>query len=295
MIEHCDSPSGARAWCESVRADGMSLGFVATMGALHIGHMALIERACAENDRVCASIFVNPLQFNKAKDLEDYPRQFESDRAKLEALGCAMVFTGTLPQFFPELVGPDGTFGDVELRDPGPGALGLEGEFRLTHLAGVATIVRALFQVAQPTRAYFGQKDFQQCLVVSHVADELGGEPEVVVCPTVREESGLALSSRNLLLTEEARDQALAIPRALHAAKAAWHEGVRTGADLERIMAGQLDGQGLDVEYAEVRDPRQWTLEQPNGELAHGVALIAANAGGVRLIDNLVLSADGSA
>jgi len=289
VIEHCDSPEAAREWCAGVRGDGKSLGFVATMGALHRGHMALVERACAENERVCASVFVNPLQFNEPKDLADYPREFESDREKLEAVGCAMVFTGTLAGFFPDLVGPDGAFG-ADLRDPGPGALGLEGEFRHHHLAGVATIVRRLFEVARPTRAYFGQKDFQQCLVVSHVAEGLGGEPEIVACPTVREDSGIALSSRNLLLTDEARVQAAAIPRALHAARGAWQAGVHDSSELARIMQSELVVSGLDVEYAEVRDPHSWTGEQPTGELTAAVALIAAKAGGVRLIDNLVLS-----
>lgn len=292
MIEHCSTPGAARAWCASVRANGQSLGFVATMGALHTGHMALVERACAENDRVCASVFVNPLQFNEAKDLEDYPHEFESDRQKLMDVGCAMVFTGTLSGFFPDLVGADGDFGDLVLRDPGPGALGLEGVYRHHHLAGVATIVRALFEVSQPTRAYFGQKDFQQCLVVQHVADELGGEPEIVVCRTVREDCGIALSSRNLLLTDESRAKATAIPRALHAARAAWNDGVRNGLELAHVMQSELVGQGLDVEYAEVRDPAAWTEAQPDGELARGVALIAAKSDGVRLIDNLVLSPD---
>lgn len=284
MIEILHDPTVAAAWCERTRAAGKTLGFVPTMGALHEGHLALVRAALARNDRVCVSVFVNPLQFNEKKDFERYPRDLEGDAKALEATGCSMVFTGTLEQFFPA---------DVSLRDPGPRALGLEGDSRPGHFAGVATIVQRLFEVVKPDEAYFGQKDFQQTLVVEDLARAMG-YPRIRVCPTVRESSGLAMSSRNQLLSPQARERATLLSLSLEAARAAWRSGHREAAGLAGAMRTVFDrtpqnGVSVEIEYATVRDPEAWTPEEPRGPLARAVALVAARVGSVRLIDNMVL------
>jgi len=255
------------------------------MGALHEGHLGLVRRALAENERACVSVFVNPLQFDDPKDCERYPRDLEADARLLESVGCSMLFTGTLAQFFPE-VAPGAP---VPRRDPGPAAGGLEGEFRPGHFAGVATICARLFERVRPRRAYFGEKDYQQCQVVQHLAAELG-YPEIVVCPTSRDPDGLARSSRNLLLAPGEREDALALSRALFAARATWQAGERAPERLEARLRGELARARVAVDYAEVRDPQRFA-ERPRAPLVRARALIAARVGRVRLIDNLDLAA----
>ncbi len=288
MIECLASVADARAWCTTARARG-SLGFVATMGALHEGHLELVRRATRENAAVAVSVFVNPLQFDDSADLQRYPRDFDGDAELLAEAGCHMVFRGTLEEFFPGELDASNQLPQSRLRDPGPTARGLEGEFRPGHFAGVATIVDALFGVVRPERAYFGAKDFQQCLVVTDLARERGG-PEIVVCPTVREPSGLALSSRNRLLDAEGRERGLALFQACHAARQSWRAGEREAAALSEVMTSVLAGPGLEIEYAEVRDPEAWSEQRPSQPLERGVALVAATLQSVRLIDNLPLS-----
>jgi pantoate--beta-alanine ligase len=287
-LARCANPAAAAEWCGAVRAAGERLGFVPTMGALHAGHLALVRRALAENERVCVSVFVNPLQFNDPADCERYPRDLEADARLLAGVGCSMLFTGTLAQFFPE-VAPGAP---IPRRDPGPAARGLEGEFRPGHFEGVATICARLFERVRPTRAYFGEKDFQQCLVVEHLAAQLGF-PEIVVCPTSRDPDGLARSSRNLLLAPAERRTALGLARALFAARAAWQAGERDPERLEAQLASELAREPLVVEYAAVRDPERFG-ERPRAPLQRARALIAARAGSVRLIDNLDLAAPAS-
>lgn len=282
-------PSAARAWCAAARARGATLGFVPTMGALHEGHLELVRRAARENDLAVVSVFVNPLQFNDPRDLERYPRDFEGDARLLAGADCALVFTGALHEFFPGLAPGALSVAAEAVVVAGPAAFGLEGAHRPGHFDGVATIVDRLFALVEPARAYFGQKDFQQSLVVRDVAQRRGG-PEIVVCSTVREPEGLARSSRNLLLSPEARVEALALARALRAARAAWRAGERDAARLAAAMRAELGAPLLEVEYAEVRDPEAWTAEAPRGPLTRAIALVAAKVGGVRLIDNLLLS-----
>jgi pantoate--beta-alanine ligase len=294
MMLRFTSPAEAGTWCRDVVRGGRTLGFVPTMGALHEGHLGLVRRACAENDAACASVFVNPLQFNDRRDFERYPRDFEHDAELLGGIGLDMVFTGTLAGFFPGAVRADGTLDPARLRDPGPSALGLEGEHRPGHFAGVATIVERLFDIVRPTRAYFGQKDFQQTLVVRELARRRGG-PTIVVCPTSREPSGLARSSRNELLSREAREQALALSRGLALARSAWSGGERDTARLQEVLADGVRAPGVELEYAAVRDPRRSPAEDPRGKLERGIALVAARVGGVRLIDNMPLDEASSA
>lgn len=282
------SPAEATAYCRAELASARTLGFVPTMGALHDGHLTLVERARRENDLVVASVFVNPLQFNERSDFDRYPRDFDGDARLLAQAGASMVFTGTLAQFFPRELRADGSLDPAHLRDPGPCALGLEGAHRPGHFAGVATIVERLFATVRPTRAYFGQKDYQQTLVVRDLARALGGPP-IVVCPTVREPSGLARSSRNELLAPADRARAAVIHAALRAADELWASGVRDADGLRAAMGAVLATEALHVEYAALRDPRRWTEDEPRGALERAVALVAVRLGGVRLIDNEVL------
>ena len=284
MVVHLPDPDSARGWCAEQRAAGRSIGFVPTMGGLHEGHLSLVRRAVAENEITCVSIFVNPLQFNDPGDLASYPRNLDDDIRQLQDTGCDMVFTGTFEQFFPDVESPE----DIVQRDPGPGADGVEGAGRPGHFAGVATICERLFKVVGSARAYFGEKDFQQTLVVKDLARALG-YPEIVVCPTVREPSGLAYSSRNVLLTDSERERAACISRALFSARHAWHQGECEAGKLREVMLRELDVDGIDVEYAELRDPHDWRPEAPAGSLVRAQALIAARIGKARLIDNLRL------
>ncbi len=279
----------AREWCHKTRAQGRSLGFVATMGALHEGHLTLVQRALEENDSVCVSVFVNPLQFGEASDLENYPRDFDGDARLLEEAGAAMVFTGTLAQFFEGELDEQGGLPSERLIQPGAWARGLEGTYRIGHFDGVATIVDRLFDVVVPDRAYFGQKDYQQANLIADLAQRRGG-PEVVVCSTSREASGLARSSRNTRLNAEQLELATCISRGLFAAARLWQAGERDAERLTASLRGPLVQPGLLVEYAELRDPLRWSDEPPSGALERAVALVAVRIGEVRLIDNFVLS-----
>lgn len=281
---HLDSPAEAAHWCSAQRERGSSIGFVPTMGALHNGHLSLITRACDENAACCASIFINPLQFEDTEDYNAYPRDTESDLALLEAHGCNMVFMGSLDQFFPE----SSYINQIKTLPAGPYGSGLEEQFRPGHLDGVRTIVERLFLTVGASRVYFGEKDFQQTLVVADLAREMG-YPEVVVCPTVREDSGLALSSRNIRLSADEKTRAQQIYPALLAARDAWSSGERDPGRLSAIMIECLNHDGLVVEYAEVRDPGRWIAQPQTTPLEHGQALIAVRIGSVRLIDNLRL------
>jgi pantoate--beta-alanine ligase len=283
------SPAQASRWCAQQRARGASLGFVPTMGALHPGHLSLVERARSENDLVCVSVFVNPLQFDEPGDLASYPRDWQSDARLLDSAACDMVFTGTLAEFFEGDLDAQGRLAPGRLVDPGPGARGLEGACRRGHFEGVATIVERLFELVSPDRAYFGQKDFQQTLVVRELARRRGG-PQIVVCPISREASGLARSSRNERLDAAARARATCLSRALARGAQAWRAGERDAARLEEAMGHELELPGVEVEYATVRDPQRWSAERPAGSLDEAVGLLAVRLGQVRLIDNHLLS-----
>jgi len=284
-----DNPRAAAEWCAEQRAKGKSLGFVPTMGALHAGHLSLVQRALRENDVVVVSVFVNPLQFDEASDLAHYPRDWSGDVVQLASAGGHMVFTGTLDQFFAGELDPAGRLPEERLVEAGPGALGLEGACRHGHFGGVATIVDRLFDIVGPQRAYFGQKDFQQCLVVEEVARRRGA-PKIVVCPISREDSGLARSSRNERLSAVERERAVCLSRSLSRAAELWQKGERNAARLEAAMRNELERAGVDIEYAAVRDRGRWSAEACVGELQDAVALVAARLGEVRLIDNHVLS-----
>jgi pantoate--beta-alanine ligase len=257
-----------------------SWGLVPTMGYLHAGHVSLVERARSENDRVGVSIFVNPTQFAPTEDLAAYPRDLEHDLSLLRAAGTDLVWAPPAPEVYPTGFQ---TFVDVEeVTKP------LEGAARPGHFRGVATVVAILFNVFQPDRAYFGQKDAQQVVVIRQMARDLAFPLEVVVCPTMREPDGLAMSSRNIYLTPEQRVAAPVLYRALCAARDAWHSGVRDGETLRRTMRAVLDAEPLArTDYVSASDPR--TLHEL-GDASRGALLsMAVRIGKARLIDNMLL------
>ncbi|MBT3705297.1 MAG: pantoate--beta-alanine ligase [Proteobacteria bacterium] len=281
---HLSSPAEAKKWCASERRQKKTIGFVPTMGALHRGHLSLLDRARQENTACCVSIFINPLQFEDGHDFDAYPRNLNTDLSLLADNGCDMVFQGTLEQFFPEI----DHHNSIPLIPAGHFGKGLEEEFRPGHLDGVRTIVDRLFKVVGESKAYSGEKDFQQTLVVSDLARAIG-YPKVIVCPTVREASGLALSSRNSLLKAEQENEVIKIYQALLAAKKFWQQGERNPETLCRAMNDILEASTLVMEYAAIRDPENWSASPPYSHLNQAQALIAARMGNVRLIDNMRL------
>ena len=272
----------AHRWAEP----GLSWGLVPTMGTLHEGHLSLVRRARAENDRVGASIFVNPIQFDRRADLEAYPRQLERDCALLEAEGVDLVWAPDEATVYPPGFQTYVTVEEVTKV--------LEGAARPGHFRGVTTVVAKLFNVFQPTRAYFGQKDAQQAAVIRQMARDLSFNLEIVVCPIVREPDGLAMSSRNLLLKPEERPAALVLKRALDAARAAWESGERDGERLRAIMRAIIAAEPLArLDYVSAADPV--TLAEIDGEASAALLSMAVFVGQVRLIDNTLLGAAGPA
>jgi len=269
----------ALAW----RAAGEEVGLVPTMGAIHAGHQSLVSRAKRENQRVVVSVFVNPKQFGPHEDLASYPRSFERDRARLEQLGVDVLFHPQVDQIYPPSFRTQ--------VDPGPWAERLEGRSRPGHFAGVLTVVLKLFEVTQPKRAYFGQKDIQQLLLVRQMVRDFMLPVRVVGCPTVREPDGLAMSSRNAYLTAEQRAAAPALHQALTSASEAYRSGVTDPEQLERQVRERL-GQvpDLAVDYAQVFS--EDTLERPQQVRPGDVLAIAVKLGSTRLIDNVVFGAD---
>jgi pantoate--beta-alanine ligase len=260
-----------------------SWGLVPTMGFLHAGHLALAERACAENDHVGVSIFVNPTQFGPTEDLAAYPRDLPRDLALLESVGVELVWTPPVDEVYPAGFQTYVTVEEVTQV--------LEGAARPTHFRGVATVVAKLFNVFQPDRAYFGQKDAQQVVVIERMVHDLSFPLEIIVCPTVREADGLALSSRNTYLTPEQRAAAPVLHRALCAARDAWLAGEHDGEHLRRTMRAVLAAEPLArPDYVSAADP--YTLAEV-GDASRGVLLsMAVRIGRARLIDNIRLTPD---
>jgi pantoate--beta-alanine ligase len=269
----------AIAW----RHAGDDIGLVPTMGALHAGHDSLVARARKENQRVIASIFVNPAQFGPHEDFDSYPRPFEADCARLAALGVDAIFHPPLDQIYPPA---------FKTRvDPGPLAELLEGQSRPGHFAGVLTVVLKLFNLTQPKRAYFGQKDFQQVVLVRQLVRDFGLPVRVVACPTIREPDGLAMSSRNANLNPAGRAAAPALRRGLNAAARAFVAGTSDPLELESVARSILEGiADLTVEYVSVVD--ETTLRAPERAMSGSVLAVAVKLGSTRLIDNVVLGAE---
>jgi len=265
-----------------LRRETKTVGFVPTMGALHAGHLALVQECRQRCDVVIVSIFVNPTQFNQSQDLEKYPRDLTADAAMLSEYDVDYIYAPEMDEIYPEGFS---TYVNVEgLTDT------LEGESRPGHFRGVATVVTILFNTIRPDHAFFGQKDAQQVAVIKRLTRDLGFEMEIVVVPTVREESGLAMSSRNSLLTEEEHKKASIIIVALREAKLAFKKGERNASDLTQTVKTRIETEPLaKIDYISIVDRE--TL-QPVEKIGDEETLIAVAVafGGVRLIDNVILN-----
>ena len=261
---------------------GHTVGLVPTMGYLHDGHLALVRAARAANHIVAVSIFVNPAQFGPQEDFSRYPRDEVRDLALLAEAGVDWVFLPTVAEMY-----PPGYQTYVEVRAV---TTPLEGAVRPGHFTGVATIVAKLFNIVGPQRAYFGQKDAQQVVVIGTMVRDLNLPVEIVVCPTEREADGLARSSRNVYLNAEERQAAVCLSRALRAAQSAWDAGVRDGATLRATMSTVLRAEPLArPDYVSVADPHtlaEWAAIPPG---AGALVSLAVRIGPTRLIDNLIL------
>jgi pantoate--beta-alanine ligase len=269
-----------QALAESFRRDGKRIGFVPTMGFLHEGHLSLMRRARQECDVAAASIFVNPTQFGPNEDLDRYPRDIEGDRRKCESAGVDLLF---MPEAKAMYRAQPSVFVIVE----GVSDI-LEGAIRPGHFRGVATVVSKLFNIMKPHRAYFGQKDFQQCVVIKRMVEELNLGVEVVVLPTVREADGLAMSSRNSYLTPEERRAATVLYRALTSARDLYLAGAGEPEKLKNKARAVLQTEpGVTIDYIEIADPETLApLAEARGTM---VMLLAARLGRTRLIDNLLI------
>ncbi|HXM14169.1 MAG TPA: pantoate--beta-alanine ligase [Candidatus Eremiobacteraceae bacterium] len=262
------------------RAENKIVGLVPTMGALHAGHLALVERAKRECSQVVTSIFVNPTQFGPKEDLAKYPRTFEADAQKLSAAGVDAIFAPEPADIYPPNFR---TYVNVEnLSDR------LEGRSRPGHFRGVATVVLKLFEICQPTYAYFGRKDAQQVRIISQMARDLNLDVEVVICPIVREPDGLALSSRNVYLNPDERKAALVLNRALTAARDELSSGTRDALSIQSTTQKIFSAEPLAaLDYAEIVDAD--TFEPVARVSRPAYILIAAFLGKTRLIDNLYI------
>ncbi|MCC7131187.1 MAG: pantoate--beta-alanine ligase [Gemmatimonadales bacterium] len=279
-METVATPAGLRARVAEWRREGQRVGLVPTMGALHEGHLRLVDLARTRADRVVATVFVNPLQFGPREDLSRYPRDLERDRALLEARGADLLFAPTVDAMYPE---------PVEVRlEPGAMASRWEGSVRPGHFSGVLTVVAKLFHLVGPDVACFGQKDFQQAALIRRMVRDLDWPLEVIVGPTVREADGLALSSRNRYLTPDDRSRARLLSAALRAAQRVWRDGATEAAAVERAAAAVFASEpAVTVDYIAVADPN--TLEPVATVSAETVVMVAARVGTTRLIDNAIL------
>jgi len=270
-----------QVWLAQQRRAGQSIGFVPTMGALHQGHLELIRMAKQRGDLAVASIFVNPTQFNDPKDLEKYPRMPEQDAGLLVEADCDALFMPPVAEVYPPGV-------DLTVRlDFGPLEKVMEGIFRPGHFIGMATVVKRLLDIVQPDHLYMGQKDFQQLSIVRNMLRQLHSPIELVMCPTVREADGLAMSSRNVRLSAEMRAAAPVIYQTLLAAKAAFT--TENAAAIQTRALQQLRDAGLQPEYFELVDGITLLPVSQRRDRPFVVACTAVFAGEVRLIDNLVV------
>jgi pantoate--beta-alanine ligase len=267
---------------QDLRASGKVIGVVPTMGALHEGHLSLVRQSLKETDATIVTVFLNPTQFAATEDLRKYPKTLDADVAKLKAEGVAFVFAPANEEIY-----PDGFSTSIV---PPAVARTLEGEFRPAHFGGVATVVLKLLNLTQADKAFFGQKDFQQAIVIKQMVADLNVPTEIRVCPIVRDPDGLAMSSRNVFLTPEQRKIALSLSQTLDHVQQLIESGQRDGFEVITEMRQMLIDAGVDgIDYAIVANPN--TLEIVDPIELPVVALIAAHVGTTRLIDNRVFSA----
>lgn len=268
----------------AVRSEGKTIGLVPTMGALHAGHLSLVEAATAECDFTVVTVFVNPTQFGEGEDCDHYPRNLDRDLELLTEHAADLVFAPGTKEMY--------RAGHATRVVVGSVAKPLEGLWRPGHFEGVATIVLKLFNIIPADFAYFGEKDYQQCLVVQRMVEDLDLPIDIRICPIVRDEDGLALSSRNAYLTTDERRQALALSKSLHLAESLIDSGERDAQEIARKMTDLIQSAGdVQIDYVEVADPE--TLEPVTVVNKTVVALLAVRVGTARLIDNALLSAPG--
>lgn len=262
------------------RLAGQRVALVPTMGSLHEGHLTLIDRARHRADRVVASVFVNPLQFGPAEDLSRYPRDLGRDQRLLRERGADLLFAPSVEEMYPAP--------PVVRIDPGPLASHFEGAVRPGHFAGVLTVVAKLFHQVGPDLACFGQKDIQQATLIQRMVADLAWPIEIVIAPTVRDDDGLALSSRNAFLSPAERGEALVLSRMLRTVRSAWESGVVAAAPLlERADAVMASVPGVRTDYLHIVDPDRFEAVEVVG--AGAIVVVAARVGTTRLIDNTIL------
>ena len=262
------------------KKEGLSVGFVPTMGYLHEGHASLMERARKECDRVVASIFVNPMQFGANEDLDSYPRDLKADAALCESIGVDLIFHPEVSEMY-----EDGFCSFVDMNGL---TKELCGKSRPIHFRGVCTVVSKLFHIVQPDRAYFGQKDAQQLAVIRRMVRDLNMPLEIVGCPIIREEDGLAKSSRNTYLSAEERQAALCLSRGLNKGRAAIEAGETDAAKVRQIITEEIEAEPMSrIDYVEIVD---WNnLEPVDSTEGSILAAVAVYIGKTRLIDNFII------
>lgn len=281
IMKIMETAAEVRAQVQAWRREGLRVGLVPTMGYLHEGHQSLIDRAVADNDRVVVSIFVNPMQFGVGEDLESYPRDMERDAALCEQAGASLIFHPEPSEMYPE---DFSSFVDMSTLTGG-----LCGKSRPIHFRGVCTVVSKLFNIVLPDRAYFGQKDAQQLAVIRHMVSDLSYGIEIVGCPIIREEDGLAKSSRNTYLNPEERQAALILNRSLSEGKQLLEDGETSAAVVRQKISRQIATEPLaKIDYVEVVD---WKNLEPMDTVDKPILVaIAVFIGKTRLIDNFLFS-----
>lgn len=279
MIKVLSTIEETKQILRDLKREGKSIGFVPTMGALHEGHVSLVKKAASENEVVAVSIFVNPTQFNDKNDLKNYPRTPEKDLAMLESAGAHYVFMPTESEIYPE---PDTRQFDFGMLDKV-----MEGVHRPGHFNGVAQVVSKLFDIVHPHRAYFGQKDFQQLAIIRELVRKFNYDIDIVACPILREADGLAMSSRNMLLTPEKRASAPLISKTLFEARNKM--GEKTVEELINWVETTINSNPhLEVEYFELSNAKTLESVRDWNSAEQIVGCIAVRAGQVRLIDNVI-------
>jgi pantoate--beta-alanine ligase len=284
-MERVVSIEEVRSILRRPRLEGRTIGLVPTMGALHAGHLSLVEASRQRCDLTVVSVFVNPTQFGEGEDFDSYPRDLDADAGLLEEAGVDVLFAPTVPVMYPP--------GATTRVDPGPIGQVLCGVSRPVHFAGVATVVTKLLGIVEPDVAFFGEKDYQQLRVVESVVRDLDIDTRIVGCPIVREPDGLALSSRNRYLSREDRARALVLSRALAHAQQAAAAGDTDAAALQAELAARIAAEpDVELEYAAIVDAK--TLEPVTVLTREGRALVAARVGSARLIDNVAIRVPGA-
>ncbi len=273
-----------RKWLDAQQKKGYTIGFTPTMGALHNGHISLIEQSKKANQATVSSIFVNPTQFNNPKDFEKYPITLEKDITMLEAAGCDVLFLPSVKEMYQEGIKPTIHY------DLGYLETVLDGKFRPGHYQGVCRVVQRLLEIVKPDNLYLGQKDYQQCMVITRLIQLMKQEDKIKVniCPTLREADGLAMSSRNMRLKEVERKTAATIFRCLSMIKDNLKEGNLT--DLKKKAVTMLEEAGFRVDYVEIADANNLSIRNNWDGEQKIVTLVAAFINEVRLIDNMLLN-----